>query len=103
MRAAVAQGVAPPELERVDPEGAGDDVGLALVGPDELRDAEAAQGARGRLVGIHRVVVQRDVLDVIRSGGGESGLLRDARADVRVCPSVPEGLDLARNHAAVAA
>ncbi len=82
-------------------ERAGDDVGLALVGPDELRDAEAAQRARGRLVGVDGVVVQRHVLDVVRAGGGEAGLLRDARADVRVGAAVPEGLDLARDHAAV--
>ena len=51
VRPPVAQDVPAPELERVDAERARDDVGLALVGPHQLRNAEAAQrAAGGRLV-----------------------------------------------------
>jgi len=40
-----------PELDRIDAELARDHVGVALVGPDELRDAEARSApAGGRLV-----------------------------------------------------
>ena len=68
---------------------------------DQLRDAEAAQRAGRRLVGVDGVVVERDVLDVVRAGGGKAGLLRHPRADVGVGAAVPERLDLAGDHAAV--
>ena len=48
-----------PELDRVDAELARDQVGVALVGPDELRDAEAAQRARRGQVGVERVRIDR--------------------------------------------
>ena len=43
-------------------------VGVALVGPDELRHAEAAQRAGRRHVGVERVGVDRDVVDVVGAG-----------------------------------
>ena len=101
MRTPLAQDVAAPELDRIDAERSGDDVGLPLVGPHQLRDAEAAQRAGRRLVRVDGVVVEGDVLDVVRAGGGEAGLLRHARPDVRVRAAVPVGLDLAGDHPAV--
>ena len=74
------------------PELAGDQVGVALVGPDELRDAEAAQRAGRRQIGVERVGVDRDILDVVGTGRGEAGFLRDARPDVGVGAAVPEHL-----------
>ena len=59
LRAAVAQDVLAAELERIDAELARDQVGVALVGPDELRNAEAAQRAGRRQVGVERVRIDR--------------------------------------------
>ena len=101
LRPAFAQQVPAAELDRVDAELARDQVGVALVGPHQLRDAEAAQRAGGRQVGVERVGVDRDVLDVVGAGRGEARLLRHARADVGVGAAVPPHLALARHDAAV--
>ncbi len=53
VRAAIAQDVAAAEFQRIDAEFARDQVGVAFIGPDQLRNAEAAQRARGRPVGIN--------------------------------------------------
>ena len=103
LRAAFAQQVPAAELDRVDAQLARHQVGVALVGPDELRDAEAAQRAGRRQVGVERVGVDRDVLDVVGAGRGEARLLRHARADVGVRAAVPPHLALARDDAAVLA
>ena len=103
MGAAVAQDVLAAELDRVDAERARDQVGVALVGPHQLRDAEAAQRAGRRAVGVELEGIDADVLDVVGTGGGEAGLLRDARADVRIGAAVPQHVALARDDAAVLA
>src|SRR3981081_946509 len=47
-----AQNIRAAERERIDAERARDQVGVALIGPDQLRNAEAAQCASRRPVGI---------------------------------------------------
>ncbi len=76
-------------------------VGVALVGPGELRDAEAAQRAGRRHVGVERVGVDPDIVDVVGAGGGEAGFMGDARADIGIGAAVPEHLAFARGDAAV--
>ena len=76
---------------------------MAFVRPDELRDAEAAQCARGRQVRVQGIGVDRDVLDVVRPRRREAGLLRHARADVGVGAAVPPDLAVARDDATVLA
>ena len=73
---------------------------MAFVSPHELRDAEAAQRARGRQIGVQGVRVDGDVLHVVRPGRGKAGLLRHARPDVGVRAAVPPHLALARDEAA---
>src|SRR6185437_7251659 len=82
LRTAVAQDVLAPEFDRVHADPARDQVGVALIGPYQLRDAEAAQRAGRRQVGVERVGVDLDVVYVVGTGRGETGFLRDARADV---------------------
>ncbi len=67
LRAALAQDVLAAELDRIDAELARDQVGVALIGPDQLRNAEAAQRAGRRAVGVERVGIDADVLDVVRA------------------------------------
>ena len=55
LRPAVAQDVLAAKLERIEAERAGDQIGVALIGPNELRNAEAAQRAGRRAVGIDGV------------------------------------------------
>ena len=69
LRAAVAQDVLAAELDRVELERARDHVGVALVGPHQLRDAEAAQRAGRRQVGVERNRNRsRTLLDVVGPG-----------------------------------
>ena len=103
LRAAFAQDVLAPELDRIDPESAGDHVGVALVGPHQLRNAEAAQRAGRRPVGVELERADAHVLDVVGSGRREAGLLGDARPDVRVGAAVPPDVAFARDDAAVLA
>ena len=102
LRAALAQQVAAAELERIDAELARDEVGVALIGPHQLRNAEAAQRAGRRPVGIELVGIDRDIVDVVRTGRGEARFLRHARSDVRIGAAVPPHLAGARGDAAVA-
>ena len=99
VRAALAQQVLAAELDRIELERARDHVGVALVGPHELRHAEAAQRAGRRHVGVERVGIDRDVVDFVGARRGEAGLLRHARADVGIGAAVPEHLALARDDA----
>ena len=101
VRAALAQQVLAAELDRIELERARHHVGVALVGPHQLRHAEAAQRAGRRHVGVERVGIDRDVVDLVGARRGEAGLLRDARADVGIGAAVPEHLALARDDAAV--
>ncbi len=89
VRAAVAQDVAAAELDRIDAERPRDHVGVALVGPDQLRDAEAAQRTGRRPVGVELERIDADIVDVVGAGGREAGLLRHARADVGIGAAVP--------------
>ena len=102
LRPPVAQQVPAAKLDRIDSQLARHHVGVALVGPHQLRDAEAAQRAGRRQIRVQRVRVDRDVLDVVRARRGEAGLLRHARPDVGVGAAVPPDLALARADAAVA-
>ena len=101
LRAAVAQEVLAPKLDRVELERARHHVGVALIGPDELRDAEAAQRPRRSQVGVERIGIDRDVIDVVGARRREAGFLRDARADIRIGAAVPPHLAFARGDAAV--
>src|SRR5262249_42703701 len=98
---ALAHDVLPAELERVELERARDHVGVALVAPHQLRDSEAAQRTRRRKVGIERVGIDRDVLDVVGTRRGEARLLRYPRPDVGIGAAVPIDLAFARRDAAV--
>src|SRR4029077_2355559 len=98
---ALAQEVPAAELDGVDAEAARHHVGVALVGPHELRDAEAAQRAGRGQIGVERVRIDVHIVDVVRAGGGETGLLRHARPDVGVGAAVPPDLALARDDAAL--
>ncbi len=89
------------ELDRVDAERARDQVGVALVGPDQLRNAEAAQRAGRRPVGVELERIDADVLDVVGACRREAGFLRDARTDVGVGAAVPPDVAFARDDAAV--
>ena len=100
LRPAVAQHVLAAELERIDLQRARHHVGVALIGEGELRHAEAAQRAGRRHVGVHRVGVDREVVDVVGTGGGEAGFVRDARADIRIGAAVPVHFAFARGDAA---
>ncbi len=99
--AALAQHIAAAELERINLESARDHVGVTLIRPHQLRDAEAAQRARRRLVGVERVGVDPDVVDVVGARSGEPRFLRHARADVGIGAAVPIHLAFASNDAAV--
>ena len=101
LRAAFAQDVAAAEFDRVDAELARDQIGVALIGPDELRNAEAAQRARRRAVGVELERIDAHVLDVVRPRRGEARFLRDARADIGIGAAVPPDVAFARDDAAV--
>jgi len=100
VRPPLAQEVLAAELERIELERARDHVGVALVGPHQLRNAEAAQRPRRRQVGVERVGIDPDVVDVVGAGGGKARLLRHPRADVGVGAAVPVHLAFARGDAA---
>ena len=101
LRAAVPQDVAATELDRVDAELAGDQIGVALVGENELRDAEPAQRARRRPVGVELERIDADMLDVVRTGRREARFLRHPRADVGIGAAVPPDIAGARDDPAV--
>src|SRR5204863_9670898 len=103
LRAPLAQEVPAAELHRVDAELARDQVGVALVGPHELRDAEAAQRPGGRQIGVERVGVDRDMLDVVGTRRSEARRPRYARPDVGVGAAVPPHLALPGDDAPVLA
>ena len=99
MRAALANDIAPPEFQRVDPELARHDIGVALVGPCQLRNAKAAHRAGGDLIGVDLVGIDLHILNVVGSGRGKSRFLADARADICVSAPVPENLAFTRGDA----
>ena len=93
--------VLPAEFDRIHLQRPRHHVGVALIGPHQLRHAEAAQRARRRHVGVERVGVDPDVVDVVGAGRGQAGLLRHARADVGIGAAVPVHLALAGDDLAV--
>src|SRR6202043_398380 len=101
LRPALAQNVLAAEFDRIDAELARDQVGVALVGPDQLRNAKTAQRAGRRAVGVERIGIDADIVDVVGAGRGEAGFLRHPRADIRIGAAVPEHLAGARDHLAV--
>ncbi len=100
LRSPFVQEVLAAELERIELERARDHVGVALVGPHQLRNAEAAQRPGRRLVGVERVRIDPDVVDVVGARGGKARLLRHSRPDVGVGAAVPVYLAFARGDAA---
>ena len=100
VRPAFAQDVLAAEFERIDLERARDHVGVALIGPHQLGNAEAAQRPRRRHIGVERVGIDPDIVDVVGAGGGEARLLRHARTDIGVGAAVPVHLAFARRDAA---
>ncbi len=101
LRPAFAQHVLAAELDRVELERARDHVGVALIGPDQLRNAEAAQRPRRRQVGVERVGIDPDIVDVVGPRCGEAGFLRHPRSDIRIGAAVPPHLAFARGDPAV--
>ena len=101
LRTAFAQHVLAPELDRIELERPRHHVGVALVGPDQLRNAESAQRARRRQIGVERIAVDAHILDVVRPGCGETRLLRDAGADIGIGAAVPVHVAGARGDAPV--
>ncbi len=103
LRAPFAQDVLAAELDRIEVERARKQIGVALIGPDQLRYAEAAQRAGGRAVGVKLIRIDADVFDVVGPGRGEAGFLRHPRADIRIGAAVPKDLAGARHHAPILA
>ena len=101
LRPAVAQDVLAPERHRIHAEFARNQIGVAFVTPDQLRDAEAAQRTGRRAVGVERVGVDADILDVVGAGRGKSGFLRDPRPDIGIGTAVPVHLASARDQPAI--
>ena len=101
LRAAFAQNVVAAERDRIEPKRPRHHVGVALVGPHQLRNAEAAQRAGRRQVGVERIGIDLHVLDVVGTGRGEARLLGDARPDIRIGAAVPPHLARPRRDAAV--
>ena len=62
--------VLPAELDRIHLQRPRHHVGVALIGPHQLRHAEAAQRAGRRDVGVERVGIDPDVVDVVGAGRG---------------------------------
>ena len=79
-----AQQVLQAELHRVVAELGADVVGVGLAGPPQLHAADAAERARGNLVGIDRVAVGPGVVHPVRPHGPERGLAGDLDAEVGV-------------------
>ena len=52
LRPPIAQNVAFAKVDRIDAKLTGDYIRMALIGPDELRNTEAAQGASWRAIGV---------------------------------------------------
>src|SRR6185436_16145885 len=77
------------------------EIGVALIGPDELRNAEAPERARGRTIRVDLVGIDAHVVDVVGTGGGESRFLRDARTDIRIGAAIPIDIAFARDDASV--
>ena len=102
LRPALAQDILLPELQRVDAELAGDHVGVALVGPAQLWNAEAAARRGDRPIGIDLGRVDLDVVDLVGPRRREAGLLRHPRTDVGIGPAVPDDMALPRGDASVA-
>ena len=75
---------------------------MTLVGKGELRQAKTAQRTGRRHVGIERVRIDPDVLDVVGARGDEAGFLRDPRPDIGVGAPIPKHLAFARRDAALA-
>ena len=101
MHPAFAQEIFATELGRVELERPRHDVHLALVGPCDLRQPESAQRAGRGHVGIERVGIDPHIVDVVRTGGSQPGLLRHPRPDVGIGTAVPEHLAFARDDPAV--
>ncbi len=101
VRAAGAQQVLLAEVERIALKRTRDHIGVALIGPHQLRDAEAAQGAGRRQIGVERVGIDRNVIDVVGARRGETRFLRHPRADVGKGAAVPPHVAFARHDLAV--
>src|SRR5262249_47630378 len=76
-------------------------ISVAFITPDELRDAKAAQGAGRCAIGVERVRIDADVFDVVWPRRGEAGFLRDPRPDIRIGTAVPIHLASARDDTAI--
>jgi hypothetical protein len=100
LRPPVLQDVPAAVFQRVDAEFAGDQVGVALIGPDQLRNAEAPQRACRRPVGIEREGIDADVLDIVGARRRESGFLRHPGSDIRVGTAIPQHLAMPRHEPA---
>jgi hypothetical protein len=85
----------------IEAEPAGDQIGVAFIGPHQLRHAKAAERPGRRPVGVDLEGIDRDVVDVVGAGGGEAGFLRDARADIGIGAAIVEDLAMTGGEAAV--
>ena len=102
LRPVLAQDVVAAKRQRIDAERARNQIGVALIGPHQLRNAEAAQRAGRRSVGVDRVGADRHVVDVVGAGRGEARLLRYPRTNIRVGAAVPPHVAAACRDTAVA-
>ena len=91
-----ADGVAVADLPGGDADQVGHLIQQAFDAETGLRDAEAAEGAGGRIVGVIGPAVDLEVLIVIRTGGVGAGALQDGAAQRGVSAGV--GNDF-RSHA----
>src|SRR5262249_61266433 len=91
----------PAERGRCELQRARTHVGLTLTAPHQLRNAEAAQRPRRGQVGVERVGIDTDVVDVVGARSGKARLPRHARTDVGIGAAVPVHLAFARGDAAV--
>ena len=72
LRPAFAQNILPANRQWIDAQRFGNHVGMAFVSPHQLRDTKTAQSPGRRQVGVQRIGIDADMVDVIRASRGET-------------------------------
>ncbi|MDB5376378.1 MAG: hypothetical protein JWR00_824 [Rubritepida sp.] len=93
--------VADAELQPIQAAGIGEPVPQHLLRDRRLRYAEAAEGAGGRLMRVHRPRPGPHVRHAIRPGGMHRHAAGDGRAPARIGARVVEALEIQRDEAAL--
>ena len=103
-RLAVAQRVAPPQLDRIDAQLLGDHVDVALAGEHRLRIARRAHRAARNAVGVDRLDFEPGHRHVVRASASLCAGTTSAGRDLagRVRAAVDDGLGLVGQELAVA-